>query len=160
MTEETQEIKDVLSSSLLANAKLAKAVEVMMSYHLTVKEKESIAKRIDICKNLEDLEITMKLVSNELQRGFVDETTGEKWSPQFVNDIRQYYESGFPFNPIKKVEELFATIKEFTVLQEVVLKLADDDDKKEPLKADLDERRKACVSAIHEIEELLKGLGA
>lgn len=160
MTEETQEIREVLNSSLLANAKLAKAVEVMMNYHLTASEKESIAKRIDICKNLDDLEITMKLIGNELQKGFMDEGTGERWSPQFVNDIKQYYENGFPFNPIKKVSELFSSIKEFTVLQEIVLKLKDDDEKKESLKTDLNERRNACVSAIRELEELLKDLGA
>lgn len=76
MTEEAQEIRDVLNSSMLANAKLANAVEVMMKYHLTTKEKESIGKRIDICKSLEDLGITMKLIDKELQRGFMDEATG------------------------------------------------------------------------------------
>mgnify|MGYP000981645332 FL=1 len=160
MTEEAQEIRDILNSSLLANAKLAKAVEVMVNCHMTTKEKESITKRIDMCKNLDDLDITMKLINNGLQKGFVDEETGEKWSPQFVEDIRQYYESGFPFNPINKIGELFNVIKEFMVLQEIVIKLPDDDEKKNDLKSDLDDRRKLCVSAIRELEELLKGLGA
>jgi Trp operon repressor len=160
MTEETQEIRDVLNSSMLANAKLARAVEIMMSYHLTAKEKESIAKRIDICKNLEDLEITMKVIGNELQRGFIDESTGERWSPKFVEDIKQYYESGFPFNPIKKVGEIFSSIKEFIVLQEIVLKLEENDEKKDSLNKDLDEKRKSCVSDIKQLEELLNDLGA
>ena len=160
MTEETQEIKDVLNSSLLANAKLAKAVELMANYHMTTREKESFTRRIDMCKNLDDLDITMKLINGELGGGFVDESTGERWSPQFVNDIRQYYENGFPFNPINKVKELFLFIKEFLVLQEIVLKLEGDDEKKEVLKEDLSDRRKDCVSAIKELEDLLKDLGA
>ncbi len=160
MTEETAEVKDALAASLLTNAKLAKAIEVMMGYHLTVNEKESIAKRLDICKNLDELDITVKLINSELQRGFIDENTGEKWSPRFVEDIKRYYEEGFPFNPFKKLSDLFEKIKNFVILQEVVLKMKDDDKQKEVLKQDLDDRRKDCVSAIKETEEVLKDLGA
>lgn len=159
MQETQEDIKAVLNSSLLANAKLAKAVEILMQYHLTLGEKNSIAKRIDACKTFEDLDITMTLVGKELQRSYIDENTQEKWSPQFVDDIKGYYESGFPFNPLNKISEVFKTVKDFIVLQELVLNTKDEE-KRETMKKELDNKRTDCASAVQEINNLLSEMGA
>lgn len=153
------EIKETLSKSLLTNAKLAKAMEIFVGYHLTAREKESISKRIDACKDLEELDITITLVNNELHKGFLDTNTGERWSPSFVNDIKAYYETGFPFNPIAKLKEGFAAVKELIVLQEILIKMEDQDGVEEA-KLAMDERRMACKQALQEMEDILIGMGA
>jgi hypothetical protein len=153
------EIKETLNKSLLTNAKLAKAMEIFVGYHLTAREKESISKRIDACKDLEELEVTITLVNQELQKGFLDTNTGERWSPSFVNDIKSYYENGFPFNPIAKLNEGLAAIKELIVLQEILIKI-EDQEKVEEAKLVMDEKRMACKQALQEMEDLLIEMGA
>lgn len=159
MEEKSGEVKAMLANSILTNAKLAKAVEVMMGYHLTTKEKESLTKRIDACGDLQDLDGTMTLVQKELQSGFVDTTTGEKWSPKFVEDIRRYFEEGFPFNPILKLAEAFGPIKEFLVTQEVFIKMGESPHK-DLMQNELDEKREECQEAIKVFEQLLLEMGS
>lgn len=151
-------VQDKLNASILTNAKLAKAVGVLMSYHLSSKEKEMLSKRIDASKDLKELEDTMGLIQHELQRGYADPNTGEKWSPMFVEDIKGYMESGFPFNPMLKLSENFRPIKDFLLLQEVYIKL-EDASAKQLMKSDLDEKREECSKAIVEFEQLLSELG-
>ncbi len=153
-----KDVQDKLNASILTNAKLAKAVGILMSYHLSSKEKEMLSKRIDASKDLKELEDTMGLIQRELQRGYADPNTGEKWSPMFVNDIKGYLESGFPFNPMIKLSENFRPIKDFLLLQEVYIKL-EDAPAKQLMKSDLDEKRAECSKAIVDFEQLLSELG-
>lgn len=157
--DDKNEVKTALAGSILTNAKLAKAVEVLMGYHLTTKEKESISKRIDACQDLEELDGTINLVQRELQSGFVDTTTGEKWSPKFVDDIRKYFEEGFPFNPINKLAEAFEPIKDFLVAQEIFIKMGESPTK-ELMQNELNEKRSECQEAIKTFEQLLLELGS
>ena len=154
MMEKNVEVKELLSSSMLANAKLAQAVSIMMRCHLSSKEKETIAKRIDACSNTEELEGTMTLINGEMKKGFMDESTGELWSPQFVNDIQIYYSSGFPFNPIERISELFSTIKEFIIAQETLNKLEDGDQKNEFLEG-FAIMKNDCKVAIVELDGII-----
>jgi len=153
-----KDVQDKLNASILTNAKLAKAVGVLMEYHLSSKEKEMLSKRIDASRDLKELEDTMGLIQRELQRGYADPNTGEKWSPMFVEDIKGYLETGFPFNPMVKLAENFRPIKDFMLLQEVYIKL-EDVPAKLLMKSELDEKRTECGKAITEFEQLLSELG-
>lgn len=154
---EDQTVKAALSDSLLTNAKLAKAVEVLMQYNLNTQEKVSMSKRIDACGDIKELEGTMNLIQKELHKGFIDTETGERWSPGFVLDIRKYYEQGFPFNPMEKLSELFRSIKEFIILQEVFMKL-EEGERKDLMKSDMEDKRTSCNTTIKEFETLLAEL--
>ncbi len=155
---ELNELKEAMAESMFTNAKLAKAVEVMMSYHMTTKEKESVSISIHSCKNTEELGMTMEHVYKELHNGFADASNGEKWSPLYVKEISRYYEDKFPFNPLLKMGELLSTIKQFIMWQEIQLKM-DPEKRKELDQNDLDEKKVACHAAIREVEELVEGLG-
>lgn len=154
-----KEVQDTINGSILANAKLARAVEILVGCHMSTKEKEVLSKRIDACANLKELDDTMRLIQRELHSGYADPTTGERWSPVFVEQIRTYFEEGFPFNPMKKLAENFVPIKEFMVLQEVYIKV-DDPAAKELMKKDLDEKRATCMQSMADFEKLLAQLGA
>ena len=101
----------------------------------------------------------MNLINKELHKGFADPETAEKWSPQFVEDIKRYYEEGFPFNPLAKLSTVFSPIKEFIILQEVFIKM-EDGPRKELMLKELEEQRELCNKSIKEFEELLSEMGS
>ena len=148
------EMKMAMTSALLTNAKLARALSVFMSYHLSTKEKVSISKRIDSCHDVDELNGTMNLLDSELKKGYMDPQTGDKWSPVFVNDIKQYYEQGFPFNPLEEISSLFQPIKDYIILQEMALKMTENNNKELILKQ-LGEERVICNDSIKKLDELL-----
>lgn len=128
-----------------------------MGYNLNTQEKMSMSKRIDACRDMEELEGTMTLLTKELQRGFADPETGERWSPGFVEDIKRYYQQGFSFNPLERFPELFKSIKEFLILQEVFLRM-EDGERKDLMKKDMDDQRVICNEDIKTFESLLEEL--
>jgi hypothetical protein len=98
-----EKINELLKEAAFTNMKMAKALELVIKYHMTSTEKEDMAKRIDACSNMSELEGTITLINKELERGYYDENTNEKWSIGFVDQISRYYEQGFDFNPLEMI---------------------------------------------------------
>lgn len=152
-----EDMRTAVSSSLLTNAKLARALGVMMDYHLSTQEKVDVSKRIDVCRDLEELNGTMTLLDSELKRGYMDPQTGDRWSPIFVNDIKQYYENGFPFNPLEEVSSLVKVLKEYIVFNDMVNKL-EEGKNKELMQEELQEKKITCSETLQKLDSLFAEL--
>ena len=105
--------EELLSESLLTNAKLAKAMELLVEFNLTTNEKIDITKKIDCSNSLDELAGTIKLLRKDLSKSFIDEATGEKWSPEFISEIMAHYETGLGFNPLEKIKENVKMLENF-----------------------------------------------
>lgn len=151
------EMRATVSASLLTNAKLAQALGVMMDYHLSTQEKVSVSKRIDACKNMEELNGTMVLLDLELKKGYMDPQTGDRWSPIFVNDIKRYYENGFPFNPLEEISSLMKNVKDYIVFSDMTKKL-EDGPAKELMVKELDEKRLSCGDSLQKLDTIFSEL--
>lgn len=147
------QMRSAISGSLLTNAKLARALGVMMDYHLSTQEKVDVSKRIDACRTMEELSGTMNLLDSELKKGYMDPQTGDKWSPIFVRDIKKYYENGFPFNPVEELFSLIGVIKDYVIFNDMHAKLKEGETK-EAMVEELRLKKEAFNESLKKMDDL------
>lgn len=123
----------LLKEAAFTNMKMAKALEVLVTYHMTSTEKEDMAKRIDACSTMQELEGTITLINKELEKGYHDTSTGERWSMGFIDQISRYYEQGFEFNPMQMVMEKINPVVEHIRNMESISSAIESDEIKEKM---------------------------